>query len=98
MSSYWANDLFTVVKVNRFAIIAKSKIDRKVFARNISMVQKYKHISDSDNHSDVDSSGSAEMNTKDTHPDNKGSNADYVEMVDSANNVRGSFRTRSPPI
>ena len=27
LSSYWANDLFIVVKVNRFAIIAKSDVD-----------------------------------------------------------------------
>ena len=39
------------------------KRDGKVFTRNISMVKKYKHISDSDDHSDIDSSGSTEMNT-----------------------------------
>ena len=62
------------------------------------MEKKYKHIRDSDNHSDIDSSGSTEMNTEDTHPDNRGSNTDNVENIDSANNVHRSSRTRNPPI
>ena len=43
------------------------------------MVKKYKHISDLDGHSDIDSSGSVEINTQNTHPDNRGSNTDNVE-------------------
>ena len=43
-TSYWANDLFAVAKVNRPATIVKRKRDKKVFARNISMVKKYQHI------------------------------------------------------
>ena len=62
------------------------------------MVKQYKHISDSDDHSDIDNSGSAEINTENTHPDNRGSNTDSVENVDSANNVCRSSRTRNPPI
>ena len=50
-------------KVNRPTITAKRKRDGKVFTRNISMVRKYKHISDSDDYSDIDSRSSAEMNT-----------------------------------
>ena len=49
--------------MNGSTIIVKWKGNGKVFARNISMVKKYKHISDCDKHSDIDSSGSAEMNT-----------------------------------
>ena len=41
---------------------------------------------------------SAETNTKNTHPHNRGRNADNVENLDSANNVRRSSRTRNPPI
>ena len=63
LTSYWTNDLFTITKVNGPIITVKKKRDGKVFARNISMVKKYKHISDSDDHSDIDSSGSTEMNT-----------------------------------
>ena len=48
------------------------------------MIKKYKQISDSDDHSDIDSSGSAEINTENLHPDNRGSNTDSVENVDSA--------------
>ena len=61
LTSYWTNDLFTVTKVNGSTITVKRKRDGKVFARNISMVKKYKHISDLDGHSDIDSSGSAEI-------------------------------------
>ena len=74
------------------------KRDGKLFARDISMVKKYKHISDSDDHSDIDSSSSAEMNTENTHPDDRGSNKDSVENVDSAKNVRRLSRTRNLPI
>ena len=98
MTSYWTNDLFTVSKVNGPTIISTSKKDGKVFARNISMIKKYKHISDPDDHSDIDSSGSSGMNTENPHPDNRGSNTNSVENVDSANNVRRSSRTRNPPI
>ena len=98
LTSYWANDLFSVTKVNGPTVIVTRKRDGKVFARNMSMVKKYKHISDSDDHSDIDSSGSAKMSTEYMHPDNRGSNTDSVENVDSANNVRRSSRTRNPPI
>ena len=64
LTSYWTNDLFTVTKVNGPKIIVTRKRNGKVFARSISMVKKYKQISDSDDHSDIDSSGSAEMNRK----------------------------------
>ena len=96
--SYWTNDLFTVTKVNGPTIIVRRKRDGKVFARNILMVKKYKHISDSDDHSDIDSSDSAGMNTENPHPDDRESNTDIVEKVDSADNVRRSSRTRNPPI
>ena len=43
------------------------------------MVKKYKHISDLDGHSDIDSSGSVEINTQNAHPDNRGSNTDNVK-------------------
>ena len=43
-TSYWANELFAVAKVNRPETIVKRKRDKKVFARDISMVKKYKHI------------------------------------------------------
>ena len=62
------------------------------------MIKKYKQISDSDDHSDIDSSGSAEINTENLHPDNRGSNTDSVENVDSAKNIRRSSRARNPPI
>ena len=52
MTSYWTNDLFTVTKVNGPTIIVGRKRDGKVFARKISMVKKYNHISDSDYHSE----------------------------------------------
>ena len=54
------------------------------------MVKKYKHISDPDDHSDIDSSGSAVMNTEDMLPDNRRSNTVNVKNIDSANNVRCS--------
>ena len=90
--------MFTVAKMNGPAIIVKRKKDEKVLAWNTSMVKKYKYISDSDDHSDIDSSGSTEMNTENTHPDNRGINTDNVENIESANNVRLSSRTRNPPI
>ena len=71
----------TVAKVSGSLIFVKRKRDGKAFARNISMVKKYKHISDSDDDSDTDSSSSAEINTENMHPDN-------VENVDSGNKVR----------
>ena len=82
-----------MTKVKGPTIIVKRKRDGKVFARNISMVKKYKHISDSDDHSDIHSSGSAQMNTENTYPDNRGSNTESAENVDSANNVRRSSHT-----
>ena len=57
------------------------------------MVKKHKHISGSYDHSDIDSSGSAEMNTENTHPDNRGSNTDNVENVDNTSNLRRLSRT-----
>ena len=103
LTSYWTNDLFTVTKVNGPTIIVRRKRDGKVFARNISMVKKYKHISDSDDHSDIHSSrnldiDSAGMNTENPHPDNRESNTDSVENVGSANKARRSSRTQNPPI
>ena len=56
--------MFTVTKVNGPTIIVRRNRDGKVFARNISMVKQYKYISDSDDHSDIDKSGSAEINTE----------------------------------
>ena len=81
-TSYWTNDLFTVTKVNGPTIIVRRKRDGKAFARNISLVKKYKHISDSDDHSDVDSSNLAGMNTENPHPDGRDSNTDSVENLD----------------
>ena len=98
LTSYWTNDLFTVTKVNGQTIIVRRKRNGKVFGRNISMVKKYKHISGSDDNSDIDSSDSAGMNTENPHPDDRESNTDIVENVDSADNVRRSARTRNPPI
>ena len=46
----------------------------------------------------IDSSGSAGMNTENLHLDNRGSNTDSVENVDSAKNIRRSSRARNPPI
>ena len=46
LTSYWTNNLFTVAKENGTVIIVKKKRDGKDFARKISMVKKYKHISD----------------------------------------------------
>ena len=77
------------------AIIVKRKRDGMVFARKIIMVKRYKHISDSDDHSDIDCSGSAEINAEDTLPDNRWSK---TENVDSANNVRRSSHTRNPSV
>ena len=92
LTSYWTNDLFAVTKVKGPTIIVKGKRDGKIFARNISMVKKYKHISDLDDYSDIDSSGSAEMNTENTHPDNRGSNMDSFENVDKTKcKQRSSF-------
>ena len=84
--------MFAVTKVKGPTIIVKGKRDGKIFARNISMVKKYKHISDLDDYSDIDSSGSAEMNTENTHPDNRGSNMDSFENVDKTKcKQRSSF-------
>ena len=62
------------------------------------MVKKYKHISDSDDHLVIDSSDSAGMNTENPHPDDRESNTDSIENVDSADNVRLSSCTRNSPI
>ena len=102
-TSYWKNYLLTVTKMNRPTIIVRRKRDEKVFSRNISMVKKYKHISDSDDHSDIHSSrnsdiDSAGMNTENPHPGNRESNTDSVQNVDSANKARRSSRTRNPRI
>ena len=64
LTNHWGNDLVTVTKVSRPTKIVERKKDGKVFARNISIVKKYKHISDSDYHSHIDISGFAEMNQK----------------------------------
>ena len=90
--------MFTVTKVNGPTIIVRRKRDGKIFARNVSMVKKYQHISDSDDHSNIDSSDSAGMNTENPHRDDKESNTDSVEKVGSADNVRRSSRTRNLPI
>ena len=62
------------------------------------MVKKYKHISDSDDHSDIDSSNSAGINAENPHPDNRDRNTGSAENIDSANNVRRSSCTRNLPI
>ena len=98
LTSYWTNDLFTLTKVNGPTIIVRRKRDGKVFARNISMIKKYKHNRDSDDYSVIDSSDSAGMNTETPDPDDGESNVDSVENVGSADNVRRSSRTRNPPI
>ena len=90
--------MFTVTKVNGPTIIVRRKRDGKIFARNVSMVKKYQHISDSDDHSNIDSSDSAGMSTENPHRDDKESNTDSVEKVGSADNVRRSSRTRNLPI
>ena len=69
-----------------------------LFARSISVVKKYKYISDSDDHLDIGSSNSAGINRENPHPDDRENNTDSVESVDSAGNVRRSSRTRNPPI
>ena len=61
--------MFTVTEVNGPTIIDKRKRDGKVFARNTSVVKKYKHIDDSDDHPDIDSGGSAEMNKENRYPE-----------------------------
>ena len=61
------------------------------------MFKKYKHISDSDYHSDNDSSSSVEINTGNTHLHNRGSNTDNVENINSASNARRLSRTLNPP-
>ena len=86
LTSYWTNDLFTVTRVNGQTIIVRRKRDGEVFGRNISMVKKYKHISGSDDNSDIDSSDSAEMNTENPHTDDRESNTDSGENVDAADN------------
>ena len=83
LTSYWANGLFNVANVSGPAtIIAKRQRDGKAFARKISVDKKYKHISNSDDHSDIDSSGSAEMNKENTHLYNRGSNTDNAQNKD----------------
>ena len=62
------------------------------------MVKKYKHINDSDDHLVIDSSDSAGMNKENPHPDDRESNTDSIENVDSADNVRRSSCTRNHPI
>ena len=67
------------------------------------MFKKYKHISDSDYHSDINSSSSVEINTANTHLRNTGSNTDNVENVDNAKNWLMMielviFSTRKSPI
>ena len=42
--------MFTVAKVNGLAIIVNRKRYEKLFAKNISMIEKYKHISHPDGH------------------------------------------------
>ena len=98
LTSYWPNDLFSLTKVNGPTIIVRRKRDGKVFARNISMVKKYKHSSDSNDHSDIDSNDSAGMNTENPHTDDRESNTNSIEYVDSSDNVRRSSHTRNPPI
>ena len=61
--------MFTVTEVNGPTIIEKRKRNGKVFAGNISVVKKYKYIGDSDDHPDIDSSGSAETNKENTYPE-----------------------------
>ena len=95
LTNYWTNDLFTVAKMNGPAIIVNRKRDGNVFTRNISMVKKYKHIVDSDDHSDINSSGSAEMNIENWHSHNRGSNMDNLANADSTKNVRRLSRTRN---
>ena len=85
LTNYSANDLFTVAKVNGHAIIVKRKRDGKVLVRNILMVKKQKRISDSNDHSDIDSSGSPAINTENTHIDDRECNTDKVVNVDSEN-------------
>ena len=55
------------------------------------MVKKYKYIIDLEDYSDIASRSSAEMNTEKMHPENRRSNTDSVENLDSANNARRSF-------
>ena len=76
--------------VSQPRIIVKRTRDGKVFARNISLVKKYKYINDLDDYSDIASSSSAEMNTENMHPENRRSNTDSVENLDSANNAHRS--------
>ena len=40
LTSYWANDIFTIATMRRPVIIVKRKRDGKVFGRSISMVKK----------------------------------------------------------
>ena len=57
------------------------------------MAKKCKRTSDLNINSDIDSSGSAVMNAEDGLPDNRRSNIDNAENLDSVNNVRSSPRT-----
>ena len=57
------------------------------------MAKKWKRTSDLNVNSDIDSSGSAVMNAEYGLPDNRRSNIDNAENLDSVNNVRSSPRT-----
>ena len=57
------------------------------------MAKKWKRTSDLNVNSDIDSSGSAVTNAEDGLPDNRRSNIDNAENLDSVNNVRSSPRT-----
>ena len=59
--------------------------------RNISI------LVDSFDHSDIDSNGSAELNTENMNPHNRGSNTDTTENINSASNARRLSRTLNPP-
>ena len=91
LTSYWANDLFTVAKVKGPTIIVKRKRDGEVFARSISMVIQMT----------IQISIVAVLPKwiqKIRIQTAEEVNAESAENEDSANNVRRSSRTRSPPI
>ena len=78
-------------------LLLRGKKTERYLPETLQWLRNISILVDSFDHSDIDSNGSAELNTENMNPHNRGSNTDTTENINSASNARRLSRTLNPP-
>ena len=78
-------------------LLLRGKKTERYLPETLQWLKNISILVDSFDHSDIDSNGSAELNTENMNPHNRGSNTDTTENINSASNARRLSRTLNPP-